>query len=205
MARQMAQPASDHRRATAERNVEAILDAVERLLEERRPLSIAAVAAASGLSRVTVYAHFENLTQLVEAVLARSIRHAMAAIDAAEADRGPAMEALERLLQSGWRELDRRDAVARAASERLPAETLRRQHEPLLGVIENLVARGREEGAFRTDLPPQWLVTTLYALIHAAGDDVRAGRLDADDAPRILTTTVGDLFSAPASPPARRR
>jgi AcrR family transcriptional regulator len=201
----MAQRASDHRRATAERNVEAILDAVERLLEERRPLSIAAVAAASGLSRVTVYAHFENLTQLVEAVLARSIRHATAAIEGAEAERGPAMEALERLLQSGWRELDRRDAVARAASERLPAETLRRQHEPLLGVIESLVARGRDEGAFRTDLPPQWLVTTLYALIHAAGDDVRAGRLDADDAPRILTTTVRDLFSAAASPPARRR
>jgi TetR/AcrR family transcriptional regulator, mexCD-oprJ operon repressor len=192
----MAQAATDHRRAIAERNVEAILDAVERLLEERRPLSIAAVAAASGVSRVTVYAHFENLTQLVEAVVARSLRHATGAIAAAELGEGPAMQALERLLHSGWRQLDRRDAVARAAAEHLPPESLRRQHEPMLRMVEDLVARGREEGAFRTDLPAQWLVTTLYALIHAAGDDVRAGRIDAGDAPGILTTSVRDLFTA---------
>jgi TetR/AcrR family transcriptional regulator, mexCD-oprJ operon repressor len=201
----MAQQATDHRRATAQRNVAAILDAVERLLEERRTLSIAAVAAASGLSRVTVYAHFENLTQLVEAVVARSVEHATAQIAAADPDRGPAAEALERLLRSGWRELDRREAVARAAAEHLPPESMRRRHGPVLRVLEALVARGRDEGAFRTDLPAEWLVTTFYALIHAAGDDVRAGRLDADDAPRILTTTVGDLFTAAASPVARRR
>jgi TetR/AcrR family transcriptional regulator, mexCD-oprJ operon repressor len=191
----MAPQATDHRRATAQRNVEAILDAVERLLEQRKPLSIAAVAAASGLSRVTVYAHFENLTQLVEAVVARSVRHATEALAAAEPQQGPAIEAVERLLRDGWRELDRRDAVARAAAEHLPAESLRRQHEPMLRVVDDLVARGRDEGAFRTDLPAQWLVTTLYALIHAAGDDVRAGRMAAEDAPRVLTTTVRDLLA----------
>ena len=185
---------TDHRRATAERNVEAILDAAERLLEGRKPLSIAAVAAASGVSRVTVYAHFENLTALVEAVVARSVEHATAAIAASEPASGTALEALERLLQHGWRELDRRDAVARAAAEHLPAESLRRQHEPLMGVLEELVARGREEGAFRTDLPGQWLVTVFYALIHAAGDDVRAGRVESADALRILSTTVRGVF-----------
>jgi AcrR family transcriptional regulator len=157
---------------------------------------------------VTVYAHFENLTELVEAVVARSVAHATAATATAEPERGPAMDALERLLHSGWHELDRRDSVARAAAQHLPAESLRRQHEPMLAVLQDLVARGRDEGAFRTDLPAPWLVTTFYALIHAAGDDVRAGRLDPDAAPGILTTTIRDLFGGPpraASPAARRR
>jgi TetR/AcrR family transcriptional regulator, mexCD-oprJ operon repressor len=192
------EPITDHRRATAERNVEAILDAAERLLEARKPLSIAAVAAGAGVSRVTVYAHFENLADLVEAVVARSVEHATAAIAAATPDTGTAVEALERLLQKGWRELDRRDAVARAAAEHLPGESLRRLHEPMLRVLQALVARGRDEGAFRTDLPASWLVTTVYALIHAAGDDVRAGRVDADDALQILATTVRDVFTGPA-------
>jgi TetR/AcrR family transcriptional repressor of mexCD-oprJ operon len=185
---------TDHRRATAERNVEAILDAAERLLEARKPLSIAAIAAASGVSRVTVYAHFENLTALVEAVVARSVEHATAAVADAEPASGTALEALDRLLSHGWRELDRRHAVARAAAEHLPSESLRRQHEPLIGVLEELVARGRDEGVFRTDLPAQWLVTVFYALIHAAGDDVRAKRVESADALQILTATVRDVF-----------
>jgi TetR/AcrR family transcriptional repressor of mexCD-oprJ operon len=196
------EPITDHRRATAERNVEAILDAVERLLEARKPLSIAAVAAAAGVSRVTVYAHFENLTELVEAVVARSVSHATAAIAATAPGDGTAIEALERLLQHGWRQLDRRDAVARAAAEHVPSERLRRQHAPMLEVVQELVARGRDEGAFRADLPAAWLVTTFYALIHAAGDDVRAGRVAADDALPILATTVRDVFTGPAE---RRR
>ena len=44
------EPAADHRRAVAERNVEAILDAGERLLERHAQPSIAAVAAEAGVS-----------------------------------------------------------------------------------------------------------------------------------------------------------
>jgi len=50
--------AADYQRAIAERNVGAILDAAEELLEERAAASISAVAARAGVSRVTVYAHF---------------------------------------------------------------------------------------------------------------------------------------------------
>jgi TetR/AcrR family transcriptional repressor of mexCD-oprJ operon len=63
----MTSQAADHRRATAERNVTAILDAAAELLSEQGPASIAAVAAQAGVSRVTVYAHFltwEALTDL---------------------------------------------------------------------------------------------------------------------------------------------
>jgi hypothetical protein len=63
----MARPAIDHRRATAERNLEAIPDATERLLARHAPVSISAVATTEGgLSSPTVYAHFTMLETVVE-------------------------------------------------------------------------------------------------------------------------------------------
>ncbi len=52
----MTSQAADHRRATAERNVAAILDATGELLSQAGPARFAAVAAGAGVSRVTVYA-----------------------------------------------------------------------------------------------------------------------------------------------------
>jgi Bacterial regulatory proteins, tetR family len=114
----MTSQAADHRRAAAERNVAAILDAAAELLSQQGAASIAAVAAQAGVSRVTV------------AVLA-----------SADLAAGPPMEALRRLIAAGW------------------------------------------------------LVTSFFALIHACAGDVHAGRLDAGDAPRVLTLTVMDLFA----------
>jgi AcrR family transcriptional regulator len=59
----MTSQAADHRRATAERNVAAILDATAALLSQQGTASIAAVAAQAGVSRVTVYAHFPERGQ----------------------------------------------------------------------------------------------------------------------------------------------
>jgi AcrR family transcriptional regulator len=74
------EPTPDHRRAIAERNVEAILDAAEELLEERGEATIATVAAEAGISGVTVYA----LT-----------------LEAAEPEVGPTTDALERIIAAG--------------------------------------------------------------------------------------------------------
>lgn len=43
---------------------------------------------------------------------------------------------------------------------------------------------------FRTDLPLPWLMTTTYALFHAAAEDIEGGRLRAEDAPQVLEATL---------------
>src|SRR5688572_25102225 len=113
----MAEPATDHRRAIAERNVEAILDAAEQLLERRSQATIAAVAKEAGVSRVTVYAHFATRETLLEAVVERAVERATAAFDAAEADSESAVLALDRVIEAGWRDLERNRGVAQAAAE----------------------------------------------------------------------------------------
>jgi TetR/AcrR family transcriptional regulator, mexCD-oprJ operon repressor len=192
----IATPTVDHRRATAERNVEAILDAAERLLERRVRPSIVAVARESDLSRVTVYAHFSTKEELLEAVVARSVRAATAAIVAAEPQRGPPLEALERVVSAGWREVARHEAIRQATAEELSPEAVRRTHEPAATVLSGLIERGRKEGAFRTDLPAQWLQVSFFALLHAAADEVRARRIGAKAAASAVTTTLTELFAA---------
>jgi AcrR family transcriptional regulator len=192
---QVEAPATDHRRATAERNVQAILDAAEDLLDQRGQPSVSAVAIEAGVSRVTVYAHFPTSEALLEAVVRRAVGRTAAALDQARPDSGPPPEALDRLLAAGWQELDRYGAMAAAAASQLSPDTLTRTHESAHERVRDLVERGQADGSFRTDLPAGWLVASCFALIHACAGEVRAGRIDADRGLDVLTTTVRGLVA----------
>jgi TetR/AcrR family transcriptional repressor of mexCD-oprJ operon len=186
---------ADHRRATAERNAQSIVDAAEALLEEGAAPSIAAVAARAGVSRVTVYAHFKTREAILEAVVERAVARATVAFDAATAEAASAMEALERSIAAGWEALSRHTAIAEAAAAQLSPDAIRRTHEAEYGPVRRLIEAGRKSGEFRTDVPVAWLSSVLHALLHAAGDDVRAGRLEPAEALHALTTTIRAAFA----------
>lgn len=193
----MAEAATDHRRATAERNAEAILDAAERLLRDRQQASIVAVAREAGVSRVTVYGHFSTKEELLEAVATRAVRAAATAVEEAEPDQGPPIEALDRVISASWRELERQEAVRMAVAEELGSEAVRRAHESAAAILGDLIDRGRADGAFRTDLPAEWLTTSFFGLAHAAADEVRAERMPADAAREAFATSIRELFVGP--------
>jgi TetR/AcrR family transcriptional repressor of mexCD-oprJ operon len=190
---------ADHRRATAERNLAAILDAAEALLDERRAASIAAVATRAGVSRVTVYAHFSTREAILEAVIERAVGRAAVAFDDATAGASSAADALERAIRASWAELSRHTAIAAAAAAQLSPDALRRTHEPAYADARRLFEAGMERGEFRDDVPVEWLLSVFHALLHTAGDDVRAGRLDDAAALHALTTTMRAAFSPPVS------
>jgi AcrR family transcriptional regulator len=187
------------REAIAERNVQAILDAAHRLLQRPEQPNISAVATEAGVSRPTVYAHFPDRQRILEALVERAVRRTMTAIESAEPERGPAGDALQRLLSASWEELARNEDIARASAAELSAEAMRRAHQTARAVIRKLVERGRREGTFRTDLATDWLVTSTLALIHAAAEETRGGRLDSNAALDALSHTIADLFARRAS------
>jgi AcrR family transcriptional regulator len=186
----------DHRQATAERNVSAILDGAERLLARRQQPTISAVADEAGVSRVTVYSHFADRQRLLEAVVERGVRRAMTAIDSADPGRGSAPEALQRLIRASWGEIGHNEQIGRASAAELSPAAMRRAHGAARATIRKLTERGRREGAFRTDVPVEWLVTSCLALVHAAAEEVREGELDSDAALAALSVTVADLFES---------
>jgi TetR/AcrR family transcriptional regulator, mexCD-oprJ operon repressor len=190
----MTEPAVDHRRATAERNAAAILDATERLLTRHSSLSMAAIAGEAGVSRPTLYAHYKTLGAVVEAMAERAVNGSLAAIEAAEPAEGPADEALERMLRASWSALAHLNSLSRAAAEHLPADHLHRTHAPLMAHMQDLVERGQCDGTFRTDLPADWLVTTFYSLVHGADDHARTRGVDRAQTLVMLTRTIRDAF-----------
>ncbi len=184
-----------YQREIAERNVEAILDAAEELLQSQGHANISAVAAQAGVSRVTVYAHFPAWTALLEAAVERAVRQTMTALQSVRPEDGPPVEALDRMLAATWQHLARYRPMAAAVAELLSPEAVTRTHQAVHHTIGALLQRGQADGSFRTDLPARWLLTASIALVHACSDEVRAGHIDEHDAVRILTTSVRDLLT----------
>jgi TetR/AcrR family transcriptional repressor of mexCD-oprJ operon len=188
------------RRADAERNIAAILDAGLACFSRSADASVAEVARAAGVGRVTLYGHFPSRQALTDAVLAHAIGKANTALDAVAIDHGSAPEALARLIGSSWRIVDQHRTLLVAAQRDLPPARIRRHHDQAMARVERLIARGQADGAFRTDLPRSWLVATFYSLMHAAAEEVDAGRLDPAQAAAVLTATLLAALTVSATP-----
>lgn len=186
-------PAPHARRADAERNREAILDAAVRCLSDDPRASMSEIARAAGVGRVTMYGHFASRSELVEAVFSRTMSRAETALKDVDTGGAP-LEALDRLVTASWRHVGDSRSILQAAEEELGVERVRQLHHDPLARVRRLVRRGRTSGAFRDDLPADWLVTCFFTVLHAAAEQVRSGRLSERAADRVVRATVGSLF-----------
>lgn len=194
-------PGTRKRRADAERNISAILEAAATCLSRRPDASMAEIAEAAGVGRVTLYAHFPSREALLDAAIERALAEALAALDAADIDNGPAADALGRMIRAGWPAFDHLRGLV-AAGEHAPR--LVSEHAgAFVGRIDRLLARGIAEGSFRSDLPRDWLAAALHGLVQIAGQEVDEGRLDAAVAADVLETTLLGLLSPSEPRPAR--
>ncbi|KZM79250.1 TetR/AcrR family transcriptional regulator [Cellulosimicrobium sp. I38E] len=187
------------KRADARRNVQAILDAAAVCLSRDPDASIAEIAKAAGVGRVTLYGHFAGRAELVDAVVARAIEEGDEALDALDLSGDP-REALVRLVRQSWLTIVQIGALMTAATEVLSPERMLELHERPATRVERLVERGRKAGAFRTDLPASWLVGTLHRVMHGAAAEIEAGRLAPDDAAVTIAATVLAAFTPPGQP-----
>jgi TetR/AcrR family transcriptional repressor of mexCD-oprJ operon len=185
-------------RADARRNAAAILDAAQRCLVRDPDATVAEIARAAGVGRVTLYGHFATRADLVDAVFQQVTSDADAVLDAVDTGGDP-VAALARLTAASWQVVHRHRALLAAAERELPPERIRGHHDRHLDRLAALVHRGRRAGVFRTDLPERWLVTTAYSVMHAAADDRSAGRLDEADAERAVVRTLLAAFTPPGA------
>ncbi|WUH89170.1 TetR/AcrR family transcriptional regulator [Streptomyces sp. NBC_00433] len=188
--------AGRRRRSDAERSIAAILDAALNCVPSEGEFNMSAIARAAGVSRVTLYSHFPTREALVDAALQRAFAQTHRALTELPLDEGPPQEVLAQLLSSSWQVLERHRNLYLVASANLPPDRLRAYAELVLDRIERLLARGRSEGVFRDDLPLDWLVATVYTLMHLAAEQVGSGRTKADVAGELVSTTILSLLTA---------
>jgi TetR/AcrR family transcriptional regulator, mexCD-oprJ operon repressor len=190
------------KRADAQRSIEAILDAAVRCLSRNPDASVSEIAKAAGVGRVTVYGHFPNRADLVDAALRRAVEEGHAGLDAVDLEGDP-REALARLIDSSWQLVSQSRLLLIAAQDVLPPGRIRELHAGPVERIERLVERGRDEGVFRVDLPTSWLVGVMHSVMHGAADEINAGRLTQDKAAGYIGATLLAAFAPPAQLPGK--
>lgn len=176
-------------RADAQRNREGILDAAQRCLSENSAASMAAIAEAAEVGRVTLYGHFASRSALVAALFDRTVERSNTQLAAVDISGDPA-EALRRLTASAWRIVDSFHSLLGVAEEELGGTAVRKHVDGALGHVERLFVRGQAEGAFRDDLPASWLTTCYFAILHGAAAELRAGHMTEAEAATIVPETV---------------
>jgi AcrR family transcriptional regulator len=180
-----------HKRADAQRNREAVIEAAIKVLAERPQASMRDVADASGLGRTTVYRHFATRDDLVRALLDRVVTESRETMLAAE-DEGDAERVLRRLardlvaLSDRYRFLDqhremREERVASpSASESAP--------------YERWFGAAQERGELRRDIPTGFMLAMLRGMSVATADELVADRMDSGRAGELLGDVLVNAF-----------
>jgi AcrR family transcriptional regulator len=178
------------RRADAERNIQAIIDAALEELADDPDASMAAIARRAGVVRATVYMHFPTREALLDAVMEDAVGQVAEATRAAEPTQGEPEEALQRVLRATWHKLSDFQTLLAINTSRLSAKELHRRHQPVMTQFVPLIERGQANGVFRSDVPVSWHLAMIRAIAHAASAEVRSGRIPVSEAESAMLTTA---------------
>jgi len=186
------------RRADAQRSIDSIVAAARTLLGEQPEASMEDIAAAAGVTRQTVYAHFSSRDALIIAVV-HSIRdEGMAKLEAAGLDDLPPVEAMRQFLALSWQLIERSAVLLEPVISRISPSKSEESRRGFLAMIGRIVERGQESGDFNRNLPADWLVVATHGLAHAAAEQVISGKLPAKQAAALLEASIFQLYGARA-------
>ncbi|NUO96714.1 MAG: TetR family transcriptional regulator [Nonomuraea sp.] len=158
-------------RADATRNLERVLSIGARLLADDPTASIAAIAAAAGVDRRTVYRRFASREELMAAVYHARYDAVEEVLRAARLREAPVAVALHRYVE-GIIAVNRAWPVE--TSRMLREKTLGERRRRLIGEVDAFLRRATDEGLLRAGLPPGWVATVLPPLMVHAADELPA-------------------------------
>lgn len=181
---------------TADRDV--VADAAARLLASRPTASMEDIARSAGISRATLFRRFPSRSALVAELAGRAVDAYADALAAAQPERGPAGEAMRRVLDALADLAPRHGLLALQPLDELVEVALLERARAADDRLRALLLRGQRDGEFRVDLPAEWIVTAVTWLLVGAADGLRLGRLAPHDIPRLLAETVMAALGRPA-------
>lgn len=176
-------------RADAARNLDAVLQTGARLLALDPGTSIAAIAAAAGVDRRTVYRRFATREALLAAVHEAKLDACEKVVAEARLTEAPVLVALHRYAE-GIITVSRRWPVdVRQVQDEATAGRLSR----LIEQLDTFMVRAVREGVIRPGLPDRWARSLLVHLTNLAAHEMPelTSAQGADMVVRSLTSGLG--------------
>jgi AcrR family transcriptional regulator len=183
-------------RHTSSRN-ESVLEVATQLLAVNPRASMQVIAAAAGVSRTTLHRLYPSRDALIEAIGLDAADQITAAFAAARLDEGPAIAALQRLIEAVV-PLVNQFAFLISETQIQESAGMVERDRALQQQAEAFFRRGQATGAFRFDLPAAWLAYALSGLLLGAAEGVRQGDIAPRETARLILET---LLNGVASPP----
>lgn len=137
-------------RADARANRAGILDAARSTLAHDPYASVDVIARSAGLSRRTLYGHFDDRDALIRELIVTGAQR-FNALAASVTDTDPRI-ALARLAALLWHEAAHVQVAAALALDEAHVTQTAEALAPLRRIVADIVRRGQDDGGFRTDI-----------------------------------------------------
>lgn len=183
-------------RSDSTRNREAILTAAAECLSANPGASLAEIAQAAGVGRVTLYGHFASRSELLQALLHYSMERVESELATVNLD-GTPWQAMDALVSTSWKLVYHLNALRGVVERELPEHELHGSHGDPRARVEELLTRGRADGSFRADQSVAWQSACYFSILHGAASEIRDGRLSELEVQQILPQTLRLLLAAP--------
>ncbi|MGV8896860.1 MAG: TetR/AcrR family transcriptional regulator [Rhodoglobus sp.] len=183
-------------RSDSLRNREAILEAAAGCLADKPTATLADIAQAAGIGRVTLYGHFSSRSELLAALLHHTMERVESELAAVDLD-GDTWAALDALAGSSWELVYSFDRLRGVVELALSGEQMHDSHDRPRERVVELLVRGRAEGSFRSDHSVEWQVAAYFALLHGVASEIRSGRLTEREVREALPQTLRAILQTP--------
>lgn len=151
--------------------------------------SMQAVADAAGVARATLHRYFTGRQDLVRAIAIGALAECEAAVAGARLGEGAVSEAISRLVE-GLVPIGESLQFLLYEAQLTEDPEFAAADARVLKPMGELIERGKQDGTFRPEVPAAWIGDSLQALVYAAWEGVRDGKIARRDAPGLVTTTL---------------
>ncbi|GAA1565460.1 MULTISPECIES: TetR/AcrR family transcriptional regulator [Kribbella] len=170
---------SRKKREDAQANAAGIVRAAEELLAAGKDPSLADIAARAGVSRQTLYAHFDRRSDLFDVLVERLTLEVAAQVGGTPLPVEPRAGIAEWAARS-WRVIEANPALLNPAlfahrESGADGET----HAPITGGLRQVLRRAADAGLLAPGATVDWLVVAVLSVGHAAAGELAAGRMAA--------------------------
>jgi AcrR family transcriptional regulator len=189
-------PVNERKDARANRD-RILVAAREEFAEHGMEAEMRVIADRAGVGVGTLYRHFESREHLLDAILAQVRDEVMEGMRLAIETEAP-VEAFRLIMRSGAEAHERFGALMEVAMAEKKDLGGHERHEPVSGLFEQMLQRGKDDGVFRDDLD----IPVLFAAVEAVFLSGRLFDMAADRGATATADAFADLFLRACAPSA---